>query len=133
MDLTGLYFLFVIVLVVLFGMIFRKPLGMLWYKMTYEFKRQQELQKVAATSEHGHVYLTIEKYNAEFDAIEEIIEADGTKVYAWGGHEFSNAEAANHARFTSVLSAARAYYGDIDQWAKSLPAPPPPRPRRRRR
>ncbi len=131
MSLTGLYFLFVIISILLVVMIFRGPLGRFWARHTSEFRRQQDLQKVAATSEHGHVYLTIEKYNSEIDPIEEIEEPDGTKTYAWGGNEFSNEEAANHARFNAVLAAARAYYGDIDLWTKSLP--PPPRPRRRRR
>jgi len=133
MDMRGLYFLFAVAILLAIVLVFRGPLRGLWDYLTRDFVRQQELQRLAATTEHGHVYLTIEKYNSEIEAIEEIKEADGTKVYAWGGHEFSNAEAANHARFNAVLSATRAFYGDIDEWTRSLPPPPPPRPRRRRR
>ncbi len=131
MPLDGLLFLLGVAVFLLLGLIFRGPLRRLWKRITGEFEREQELQRLAVTTEHGHVYLTIAKYDREMPAIECIEEEDGTLTFAWNENEFSSEEAANYARYTSVLAAARAYYGDIDQWTKSLP--PPPRPRRRRR
>ncbi len=132
MPLDGLLFLLAVVVVLLFGLIFRAPLTRMWRSITGEFEREQELQRLAATSEHGHYYLTIAKYDREYPPIECIEEDDGSLTFAWDGNEFSSERAANHARYASVLSAARAYYGDIDVWTKSLPPPPPPRRRRRR-
>ncbi len=115
----------------LLGLIFRAPLLRVWDRITGEFEREQELQRLAQTSEHGHFFLTIAKYDREMPPIDCYEEDDGSLTYVWDGQEFSNEEAANFARRTAVLAAARAYYGDIDIWTKSLP--PPPRPRYRKR
>jgi len=131
-PLDGLLFLLAVAVGLLLGLIFRGPLMRIWNRISGEFEREQELQRLAATSEHGHFYLTIAKYDRETPPIECIEEDDGTLVFAWGGNEFSSEEAANHARYASVLAASRAYYGDIDVWTRSLPPPPPPRRRRRR-
>ena len=131
MPLDGLLFLFAIAIGLLIGLIFKAPILRMWNKMVGEFRREQELQRIAQTSEHGHFYLTIAKYDSEMPPIDCIEEDDGALTYVWDGHEFSTEEAANFARRQAVLAAARAFYGDIDMWTKSLP--PPPRPRRRRR
>ena len=66
------------------------------------------------------------------EPVQEITNEDGSVVFKWDGTEFNNQEAADFARHSAVLAAARAYYGDIDTWSMSLPAPKP-RWRKRRR
>jgi hypothetical protein len=129
---TGpLWFLLAVAVGVLAGLIFQKPLLRLWNHLTREFRQEQKLQRFAQTSEHGHFYLTIAKYDREMPPIDCYREKDGTRTYVWDGKEFANEDAANFARRHAVLAAARAFYGDIDMWQKSLP--PPPRPRFRDR
>ena len=131
MSTSMLWLFFAIAVGVLLGLMFKRPLGRLWEWLTREFREEQNLQRFAQTSEHGHFYLTIAKYDRELPHIDCYREKDGTQTYVWGGKEFTNEEAANFARRQAVLAAARAYYGDIDMWQKSLP--PPPRPRYRDR
>lgn len=131
MSISALWVLFAVAVGVLLGLIFQKPLLRLWDRLTRDFRAEQDLQRFAQTSQYGHFYLTIAKYDQEMPPIDCIREKDGSRTYVWDGKEFSNEEAANFARRQAVLAAARAYYGDIDMWQKSLP--PPPRPRFRDR
>jgi len=131
LPINGLMFMVAIALGILAGLIFKRPLLRLWERATRDFRQEQELQRYAQNSKDGHFYLTISKYDREMPPIDCYEEDDGSLTYAWNGNEFSSDEAANFARRTAVLAAARAYYGDIDVWTKSLP--PPPRPRHRRR
>jgi len=131
MPTDTLWFLIATALGILVGLIFKAPLLRLWERLTREYREEQNLQHFALNSEHGHFYLTIAKYDRELPPIDCIKEEDGSLTYVWDRNEFSNEEAANFARRQAVLAAARAYYGDIDMWQKSLP--PPPRPRYRNR
>jgi len=131
MPYTGLLVLLAITIGVLLGLMFRGPILRVWRRISGEFSAEQDLQRLAQAHEHGHFYLTIAKYDREMPPIDCIEEPDGTLTYVWDEKEFSSEEAANFARRTVVLAAARAYYGDIDVWTKSLP--PPPRPRHRQR
>lgn len=126
-----LWFLFLVAIGVLLGLIFKRQLSRLWDWMTRDFRAEQDLQRFAQSSQYGHFYLTIAKYDQEMPPIDCFREKDGTHTYVWDGKDFSNEDAANFARRQAVLAAARAYYGDIDMWQKSLP--PPPRPRYRSR
>lgn len=127
----GLHTLLLVVGCLLIILIFKGPLVSLWRRIAGDFEHEQELQRRAATTRHGHFYLTIEKYDRETPEVEEVDGLEGEKVFLFGGNEFSSLEAAEFARYNAILAKARGYYTDIDVWTQSLPGPSQFKRRRR--
>lgn len=119
----GLTILLYIVIALLVVLIFKGPLARYWNRLRGEFEDEQALQAKAAHTKHGHFYLTIQKYEMETPEAEKFTGPDGTTLWRFDGNKFTSEEAADFARYTSILAKARAYYSDIDVWTQSLPGP----------
>ncbi len=119
----GMQWLLVVMTGLLIVLIFKRQIIGLWRRIAGDFEHEQELQRVASTSRHGHFYLTIEKYDRETPEVEEAVQETGERVFRFGGNEFSSLEAAEFARYNAILAKARSYYTDIDVWTQSLPGP----------
>lgn len=119
----GIYMLLYILIALLVIAIFKDPLISFWKRQTGAFEREQDLQRKAASTKHGHFYLTIQKYDDETPPVEEGVDAGGNPVWRFDGNEFSNEEAAEFARYSAILAKARGYYTDIDTWQHTLPGP----------